>query len=88
MLCPSVEACYCENYGVCFGEGEGKGYERWVELREGKKRVEEQLREEEKLRAEEEGWGEREELEKWLELAEAEGKALVEEAIKRGDEML
>ena len=85
VLCPSVEACYCENYGVCFGEG--KGYERWVELREGKKRVEEQLREE-KMRAEEEGWGEREELEKWLELAEAEGKALVEEAIKRGDEML
>ena len=81
VLCPSVEACYCENYRVCFGEEEGKGYERWVELREGRKRVEEQLQEEE-------GWGEREELEKWLELAEAEGKALVEEAIKRGDELL
>lgn len=88
VLCPGVEACYCDNYGVCFGEGEGKGYERWVELREGRKRVEEQLQEEEKMRAEEEGWGEREELEKWLKLAEAEGKALVEEAIKRGDEML
>ncbi|OCL11231.1 hypothetical protein AOQ84DRAFT_197002, partial [Glonium stellatum] len=86
VLCPSAEACYCENYGVCFGE-DGKGYETWTKLRDGKKSMREQMDEEEKLRAEEQGWGNRKELIRLIESADREQRAIVEEAIKRGDEV-
>ena len=87
VRCPDEEACYCDGFGVCFGEG---GYVEYVDMGRRKRELKGELEAFERTKLDggtEEGTTGREvQLKSEIEALEKEMEMRLEAALKKGEE--